>query len=105
MLLFALITDWLRELMLPCFYKSIVGIDCPGCGMQRAFILLLEGEFVASLKMYPPLIPILIMFAFLLLHLVKKFEKGGTILKYLFLLNTSIIFFNYLYKMIILFQL
>jgi len=35
------------------------GIDCPGCGLQRAIILLLKGEFWASLNMYPPLLPLL----------------------------------------------
>lgn len=45
--------------MFPCAYKQLFGIDCPLCGFQRSLVLLFNGEFVESLIMFPPLIPIL----------------------------------------------
>lgn len=59
---------WLEEHSLPCAYRSLLGIDCPFCGSQRAFFFLWKGEFSKSFLMYPPLIPVLLL---LLLVLVK----------------------------------
>ena len=27
---------------IPCLFKALIGIDCPGCGMTRAYISLLH---------------------------------------------------------------
>ena len=53
--------EWLEAHQLPCYYKQMLGIECLGCGMQSAFILLLKGEFLESLKTYPALIPVLLL--------------------------------------------
>jgi len=60
---------WLEELMLPCYFKVVFGIDCPGCGGQRAVLLLLKGDVSASIVAYPPLLPIVFM---VLLYFVNK---------------------------------
>ncbi len=54
------IAQWLSAHSLPCVYKQLFGISCLACGGQRAIILLLQGEFWQSVKMYPPLFPLLI---------------------------------------------
>lgn len=92
--------EWLENHQQACFYKSIFGIECPGCGMQRAFIELLKGNFCQSFLLFPALMPVLIMFAFLVLHLIFKFKQGARILLYMFIGNTSIVIFSYLYKII-----
>lgn len=33
-----------------CFSKQISGLDCPGCGGQRAFHELLNGNFIKAAK-------------------------------------------------------
>jgi len=76
-------------------------MDCPGCGAQRAFIELLRGHLKQSFLMYPALIPIFIMLIYLALHLKFKYINGAENLKRLFILNASIIVFNYIYKLII----
>ena len=43
----------LENFMLPCFTKQIIGIDCPGCGLQRSALFLLKGEFWNAFHMYP----------------------------------------------------
>lgn len=94
------IVNWLESHTLPCFYKKYLGIDCPGCGMQRAFIELLKGNFWESLKTYPPLIPTLVMFLVLILHLIFKFKKGAFYLKIIFIFTASLIVINYLIKIL-----
>ena len=48
--------------MLPCMSKKLFGVECLGCGTQRALILLLKGEFVEAFKMYPPIYTLVILF-------------------------------------------
>lgn len=92
--------EWLEKHSLPCFYKKYMGIDCPGCGMQRAFNELLKGNFQESFLLYPALFTIIIMVCYLFLHLKFKFKDGADNLKMLFILNALIIVFNYIYKLI-----
>jgi len=94
------IIQWLEEHQGACMYKKYLGIECPGCGMQRSFIALLKGNFGESLQLFPALIPLLLMFVFLLLHLKFQFKHGARILTYWFILNTAIIVVNYVVKLI-----
>jgi hypothetical protein len=94
------IVDWLEKKQAPCFYKSVLGADCPGCGMQRAVIALLRGNIIESLKLYPALIPTVCMMLFLVAHLFLKFRNGAKILLYLFILNAVIIITFYIFKQI-----
>jgi len=91
--------EWLEEHMLSCAYKKYLGIECPGCGLQRAFVELLKGDFFESIKMYPPLIPMLFMFVFLALHLAFGFKNGAKYLKMIFIINAGIIFVNYIIRL------
>ena len=91
--------NWLESHAIPCFSKRIFGIDCPGCGLQRAFIELLKGNFIEGIKTYPPLIPIMIMFLYLILFLIFKFEKGAFYIKIIFIFTASMIVINYLFKL------
>lgn len=83
---------------IPCFYKKYLGFECPWCGFQRALKLLLEGNIIDSVAMFPALIPLIIMFVFLALHLFFKFRHGNIILLSLFVLNIVIIVVNYIIK-------
>ncbi|HBF87494.1 MAG TPA: DUF2752 domain-containing protein [Bacteroidales bacterium] len=94
------IIEWLESHMLPCPWKQYLGIDCLGCGMQRAFIELLKGNLIESINAYPALIPIIFMFSFLPLHLKFKFKHGALVLKISFIFIISIIIINYIYKLL-----
>ena len=93
--------DWLEKRQMPCFYKSLLGVECPGCGMQRAFIALLRGDLLSSLQLYPALIPTIIMMVYLAIHVIFKLKNGSKILLYMFIINAVIIVVSYLYKLII----
>lgn len=57
---------------MPCQIKKRIGIECPGCGLQRSVELLLNGEFGASIAMYPALLPAILTFILFLWHLKAK---------------------------------
>jgi len=98
------IIEWLEQHLGSCVYKKYFGIECPGCGMQRAFIELLKGNFVESLKLYPALLPTILMLITLVLHIIFKFRRGAYYIKLLFILNVVIIVTNYIIKQINYFQ-
>ncbi|MBI3503082.1 MAG: DUF2752 domain-containing protein [Bacteroidetes bacterium] len=90
---------WLESHPIHCFYKSVFGIECPGCGAQRAFIFLLKGNFSESFSTYPPLLFFLSLIFFLSLHLVFKFRNGGTYLLYGFIFTALIVLTNFIVKL------
>ena len=95
------IVNWLEAHQLPCLFKQLTHFDCPGCGMQTSFLLLLNGDIAGSLKTYPALLPIILLFAFLILHLIKNFKNGSVFLKYAYIFCAGIIMISYIYKLTI----
>ena len=93
-------THWLEDHFLTCSWKEHTGIDCPGCGMQRAFVALLRGDLVESIALYPPLIPMIILVVMTAVHIKFKLAKGASILTGLFVINIVIILVSYVTKLI-----
>lgn len=89
----------MEEYMLPCMSKKIFGIECLGCGTQRAFFLLLEGKFVEAFKMYPPIYTLLLLFLFIFLHFVDKSRNYTRIIMSLAIINLVIMIISYFFKM------
>ena len=94
------IVEWLESNLQSCFYKKYLGVECPGCGMQRAFIELLKGNLWESFLLFPALIPTIVLVIYLFLHISFKFKNGANILKFLFIINTSIVVLSYIYKLL-----
>lgn len=90
--------DWLEQHSLPCFFKSSFGIECPGCGTQRAFIALLKGNFIESFHDHPGLIPFLMTFILALIQLRIKHPKGGLWVMWMFIFSAGITILNYVIK-------
>ncbi len=42
-----------------CFFKSVYGVPCPGCGMSRALLALACGDVALAFSFHPlaPLVP------------------------------------------------
>jgi len=90
--------DWLSRHLLACPFKSYFGYDCPGCGLQRSIVSLLEGDFLASFKYYPATIPLVFIIIFTAFHLKFDFKVGASVIKFAFLGIAAIVFINYIYK-------
>ena len=85
--------------MLPCGYKAIFGIDCPGCGFQRSCIALLKGHFSESFFLYPATIPILITGIFLIFENKFHLSHSKLVKTTLYISVLTIIFVSYTIKM------
>ncbi|MFT5216385.1 MAG: hypothetical protein ACI83H_001507 [Glaciecola sp.] len=87
-----------EDFMLPCLTKKFLGIECFGCGFQRSFILVFQGEFVAAFKMYPAIYTLILFTIFLIINLFYKFKYAERIKLILVVLNVVIIITSYFIK-------
>lgn len=89
-------TNWLQNHLLPCPFKYLTGIDCPGCGFQRSVIALAQGNLYKSFQLYPAAIPLLLFFAY---GLADKFfqldNSKNHFKKTLFVITGAIILSSY----------
>jgi len=92
------LANWLQEHLLPCLFKQCFGVDCPTCGMQRAFVELVKGNLSASLSYHWALMPTLLLFSFLAFHLAVKPKYGTLVLKILFGIDVATIILNYIFN-------
>lgn len=62
-----------------CFFSSVFGIPCAGCGSTRALALLLQGKLGEAIRMHPLiLVSLAVLFAFLTVGILKLIaEKRG----------------------------
>ncbi len=88
----------MEDYMIPCMNKKIFGIECPGCGTQRALWLVMQGEFIAAFKMFPAIYTLILFFLFLFLHFVDKSRSYQKIIITLAVLNGAIMVVSYVYK-------
>jgi len=84
--------------MLPCLNKKIFGIDCLGCGMQRATAFLFQGEFIAAYKMYPAIYTLILLLGFIIFNMFLKFKFDSIIRLTLIAINVIIILVSYIIK-------
>lgn len=49
-LLYYYLDPSLYVLMPKCVFKTLTGLDCPGCGLQRALHALLHGKFSEAIR-------------------------------------------------------
>ncbi|MDP5092469.1 MAG: DUF2752 domain-containing protein [Polaribacter sp.] len=87
--------------LLPCFSKTFFGFECLGCGIQRSFLFLINGEFWNAFKMYPAIFTIIGFAFFIILNWKIKFKNANKIISRLAYLNLSIILLQYFIKLTI----
>ena len=84
--------------MLPCLNKKLFGVECMGCGLQRALVLIFQGEFTAAFNMYPAVYSLIILFIIIAINAFKNFKNANKIILILFILNVIIITSAFLIK-------
>lgn len=91
---------WLQNHLLPCPFKYLTGLDCPGCGFQRSVIAIVQGDFYRSFLLYPAAIPLILFFIYGLTDKRFKLDTANhTIKKTLFVIIGAVILCSYGIKM------
>jgi hypothetical protein len=90
---------WLQDHLLPCPFKYLTGIDCPGCGFQRSVLALIQGQLRESFVLYPPAIPLLLFFVYCIAGNYFKTLNKQRMQTPLFIMVSSIVLINYGFKM------
>ncbi|WP_294324768.1 DUF2752 domain-containing protein [uncultured Chryseobacterium sp.] len=88
----------IEDFMLPCPIKKIFGVECFGCGTQRAIVMVFEGRFTEAFHMFPAVYTLLLFFTTVVLNFVDKKRNYGNVLVILAVLNAVIMVVSYFYK-------
>ena len=84
--------------MLPCMTKQLIGMDCPGCGIQRSISLLVHGDLLNSFLMYPALLPIVFLLGFLIFDMFVTITYSEKIKLWATILTIGTIITSYIIK-------
>ena len=89
----------IENYMIPCPSKTLFGIECLGCGLQRAILLLLQGEFRAAFLMYPGIYSLIFFLASLMiLYRTKKTTFSQNAWKVALVVHLFFVIGGYFYK-------
>jgi hypothetical protein len=58
-----------------CSIKATFGIPCPGCGMRRGLEALYHLDFAGIFSVYPPLLPLALLYVFIGLNILFKDKR------------------------------
>jgi hypothetical protein len=88
----------LEDYMIPCMNKKLFGVECLGCGTQRALLLILKGDFVAAFHMFPAIYTTILFFLIVGLHFIDKSRNYHKLIVGLAIVNAIIMIVSYFYK-------
>ena len=79
LILYMLISHWLTGTA--CFFRSTIGVPCPGCGLTRAYFALLSLDFKAAFAYHPLFwyIPIVVIVSLVFYFKYDTLEVKGLI--------------------------
>ena len=89
---------WLQNYLIPCPFKKLTGIDCPGCGFQRSVLALFSGQLHQSIVLYPATIPIVAAVIFSTFNGRLNLTRYNAIKKGLFILSAIVVLVSYTIK-------
>ena len=84
--------------LLPCLNKQLFGIDCLGCGLQRAIIHIFEGNFKLAFIQFPAVYSTLLFLIVLGFHFADQSRNYSKVLIVTAVVNASIMLLAYFYK-------
>ncbi|UEQ78581.1 DUF2752 domain-containing protein [Chryseobacterium arthrosphaerae] len=87
-----------EDFMLTCPSKKFLGVECLGCGAQRAVVLVFEGKFSEAFHLYPAVYTLLLFFFTLGISFIDRKRKYSNILLGMVAVNLVIMVIAYVYK-------
>lgn len=92
--------EWLETHQLPCLFKAIFGVICPGCGFQRSILYLLQGRVIDSFYSWPALLPLFAFLCLMGLRILGIEKINNRMLKSVGFFCLVTILISYLFKLI-----
>lgn len=89
----------LDNYMLPCLNKSLFGFECPGCGLQRSVVMLIKGDFIGALHMYPAIYTLIPLGVVFIANRFVDYKYQNTLTITLSVLSVTLILTNYIFKL------
>ena len=84
-----------------CIFSIITGFPCPGCGMSRALMLLLKGDFSGAWNMNPGIFGFAIIALYIIYALVRGIPgHNNKILDCLIYITGGLMIVTYIHGMI-----
>ena len=70
-----------KGITIPCFFRYLTNIPCPGCGLTRSFLAILDFDIVNAIRYNVLGIPLFILIIILNIYLVKDmiYNKKDTL--------------------------
>jgi hypothetical protein len=93
-----ILADQVEDYMLPCVNKTLFGMDCMGCGLQRSIALIFKGEFINAFLMYPAIYFLLLLFGVIGINLFVKLKYFNKFITILAILTVGTIITNFIIK-------
>lgn len=87
---------------IPCMFKSILGISCPGCGMTRAINEIIHLRFINAFKFNILSIPLVIIGSFSFFVIIYDTIKNSDI--FIRFVNKAFTKFWYIFMILIVFS-
>ncbi|MBW8360376.1 MAG: DUF2752 domain-containing protein [Weeksellaceae bacterium] len=84
-----------EDYMVSCLNKKLFGIECFGCGAQRALLLLLEGKFEEAFHLFPAVYTLLLFLVVIIVNLVDRKRNYTSSLIILAVINVVIMVVSY----------
>lgn len=88
----------MEDFMLPCPIKKTFGIECLGCGSQRAIVMVFQGRFTEAFHLYPAVYTLLLFFFILGISFIDRKRKYGNLLVILIMINIVVMIVSYAFK-------
>lgn len=89
----------LDNYMLPCLNKRLFGFECPGCGLQRSVAMLIKGDFIGALHMYPAIYTLIPLGVVFIANRFVDYKYQNTLTITLSVLSVTLILTNYIFKL------
>jgi hypothetical protein len=84
--------------MIPCVFKTLFGIECLGCGLQRALVLLFKGDLLGAFYMYPAVYMVLLFVGMMAFKILSKRKSQFKSLSLVGILTAVFILGSYIFK-------
>lgn len=88
-------------LLYHCPFSFFLGISCPGCGMTRAFLSLLQFDFAQAFyyhPLFPLVIALVLLYCLYRLHLISLSKKTIAIIE---AISLFAFFFTYIIRLLL----